>query len=93
MDYFIVAVTTLSGLLFHVWLFMRLRRWMERDQALALAGNDPDRRRWMLEQLQEARRCKIRHADMPHWLAEREQSYPANGTSAVAVGFKEPAAL
>lgn len=38
MDYFIIAVTTLAGLYFHGWLYVRIKRWMDRDLALSLAG-------------------------------------------------------
>ena len=72
MDYFIITITTVSGLGLHAWLFLRIRRWIERDQALSLAGDDPDRRHWMLERLQEARRLRIRHKDIPAWLAAQE---------------------
>ena len=27
MDYLIIAIATLSGLYFHWWLFVRIRRW------------------------------------------------------------------
>jgi hypothetical protein len=33
MDYFIVVVTTVAGLYFHGWLYVRMRRWMDRDLA------------------------------------------------------------
>ena len=36
MDYFIVVVTTVAGLYFHGWLYVRMRRWMDRDLALSL---------------------------------------------------------
>lgn len=75
MDYVIVAISILSGLAFHLWLFVRLRRWMDRDLALSLAGNNPDKRGWMLQQLQEAQRCKIPHTELPKWLADREKAF------------------
>lgn len=40
MDYFIIVVTTLAGLYFHWWLYVRIKRWMDRDLALSLAGGD-----------------------------------------------------
>ena len=33
MDYFIITVVTLAGLIFHAWLFVRFRRWADRDLA------------------------------------------------------------
>lgn len=40
MDYFIIAATTVAGLYFHWWLYVRIKRWMDRDLALSLAGQD-----------------------------------------------------
>jgi hypothetical protein len=40
MDYFIIVVTTVAGLYFHWWLYVRIKRWMDRDLALSLAGKD-----------------------------------------------------
>ena len=37
MDYFIIFVTTVAGLYFHWWLYVRIKRWMDRDLALSLA--------------------------------------------------------
>lgn len=48
MDYFIITVITLAGLVFHAWLFVRFRRWADRDLAISLAGNDPKKREWAL---------------------------------------------
>jgi len=31
MDYFIIFITTAAGLYFHWWLFVRIRRWSDRD--------------------------------------------------------------
>lgn len=44
MDYFIIVVTTLAGLYFHGWLYIRIKRWMDRDLALALAGKDEQKK-------------------------------------------------
>lgn len=55
MDYFIIVVTTLAGLIFHAWLIVRFRRWADRDLALSKAGSDPQKRAWMLEQLARRR--------------------------------------
>lgn len=68
MDYFIIAVTTLAGLVFHGWLFVRFRRWADRDLALSLAGSDPERRAWILQKLEEARAAKVRRKDLQQWL-------------------------
>ena len=44
MDYFIIAATTVAGLYFHWWLYVRIKRWSDRDLALSLAGSDPLKR-------------------------------------------------
>lgn len=40
MDYFIIVATTVAGLYFHWWLYVRIKRWMDRDLALSLANGD-----------------------------------------------------
>ena len=42
MDYFIIFITTAAGLYFHGWLYVRIKRWMDRDLALSLAADDAD---------------------------------------------------
>ncbi|WP_339560349.1 hypothetical protein [Pseudomonas sp. EA_65y_Pfl1_P113] len=73
MDYFIIVVTTLAGLYFHGWLYLRIRRWIDRDLALLLAGNDLHKRAFMLRQLEQARALKIRRSDLPNWLKKAAQ--------------------
>ncbi|OAJ46293.1 hypothetical protein [Pseudomonas marginalis] len=75
MDYLIIVVTTLAGLYFHGWLYLRIRRWMDRDLALSLAGNDLHKRAFMLKQLERARALKIKRPDLPHWLKNAAQQY------------------
>ncbi|MEB2646295.1 hypothetical protein EJ576_07485 [Pseudomonas sp. C 49-2] len=75
MDYFIIVVTTLAGLYFHGWLYLRIRRWVDRDLALSLAGNDAHKRAFMLRQLENARNLKIKRSDLPHWLKNAAQQY------------------
>ncbi|WP_065261915.1 hypothetical protein [Pseudomonas bananamidigenes] len=77
MDYFIIVVTTVAGLYFHWWLFVRIRRWMDRDLALSLAGKDEGKRAFMLERLAQARTQKIRRRDLPKWLEAAAAGYPA----------------
>lgn len=64
MDYFIIVVTTLAGLYFHGWLYVRIKRWMDRDLALSLAGKDEGKRAYMLEQLASARAQRIKRRDL-----------------------------
>ena len=82
MDYFIIVVTTLAGLVFHAWLYLRIRRWVDRDLALSLAGSDNDKRSFMLERLEAARRQKLPHKQLPAFLEDAAKNYDAqSGTS------------
>ncbi|MHC6224384.1 hypothetical protein ACYU03_06320 [Pseudomonas sp. X10] len=76
MDYFIVVVTTVAGLYFHWWLYVRIRRWMDRDLALSLAGNDEGKRAFMLQRLEQARAQKIKRKELATWLQREAASYP-----------------
>ncbi|MFV3326339.1 hypothetical protein ACNFG0_07690 [Pseudomonas sp. NY15372] len=75
MDYFIVVVTTVAGLYFHGWLYVRMRRWMDRDLALSLAGTDPAKRTYMLECLAQARGQKIKRTELAAWLERQAAAY------------------
>lgn len=75
MDYFIIVVTTVAGLYFHGWLYLRIRRWIDRDLALSLAGNDLHKRAFMLQQLEKARTLKINRRELPDWLKNAAQQY------------------
>ena len=77
MDYFIIVVTTVAGLYFHGWLYVRIKRWMDRDLALSLAGEDEGKRAFMLEQLARAQAQKIKRRDLPKWLEAAAADYPA----------------
>lgn len=75
MDYFIITITTFAGLYFHWWLYVRIKRWMDRDLALSLAGENQDKRTFMLEQLQVARAEGIKRKDLPAWLEQAARRY------------------
>lgn len=75
MDYFIVVVVTVTGLYFHWWLYVRMRRWMDRDLALSLAGDDPAKRAYMLECLAQARKQKIKRKALATWLEHQAAAY------------------
>ncbi|EJN21939.1 hypothetical protein [Pseudomonas sp. GM80] len=77
MDYLIIVVTTAAGLYFHGWLYVRIKRWMDRDLALSLAGKDEGKRAFMLEQLANAQAQKIKRRDLPQWLEAAAAGYPA----------------
>ena len=76
MDYFIIVVTTAAGLYFHWWLYVRIKRWMDRDLALAMAGNDEQKKAFMLQQLERARQQKIKRRDLHQWLKAAAAGYP-----------------
>ncbi|MEJ5862102.1 hypothetical protein [Pseudomonas farsensis] len=76
MDYFIVVVATVAGLYFHGWLYVRMRRWMDRDLALSMAGSDPARREHMLQLLQRAQREKVKRKELPAWLQREAAKQP-----------------
>ncbi|MBA6133458.1 MULTISPECIES: hypothetical protein [Pseudomonas] len=75
MDYFIVVVTTVAGLYFHGWLYVRMRRWMDRDLALSLAGADPHKRAFMLQRLEQARLAKVKRRELAGWLQREAVEY------------------
>lgn len=77
MDYFIIFVATASGLYFHWWLMVRIRRWSDRDLALSMAGDDPARKAYMLERLEQARQRKIPRKKLQAWLEQAAGDYPA----------------
>ncbi|VXC73860.1 conserved hypothetical protein [Pseudomonas sp. 8Z] len=75
MDYFIIVATTVAGLAFHAWLYLRIRRWIDRDLALALAGNDADMRSHMLECLVAARQQNVPRKALPAFLERAAFAY------------------
>ncbi|MGE8303123.1 hypothetical protein [Pseudomonas sp. B21-031] len=79
MDYFIVVVTTVAGLYFHGWLYVRMRRWMDRDLALSMAGKDAQKRDYMLQRLEQARREKVKRKALASWLAREAEAYAGVG--------------
>ncbi|MDM3884882.1 hypothetical protein QSV36_04610 [Pseudomonas sp. BCRC 81390] len=76
MDYFIVVVTTVAGLYFHGWLYVRMRHWIDRDLALSLAGADPGKRAYMLQKLEQARLEKVQRKQLAGWLEREAAGYP-----------------
>ncbi len=78
MDYFIVVITTLAGLYFHWWLYVRIRRWMDRDLALSMAGADEGKKAYMLECLDNAKAQKIKRAELAAWLEREAATYRAD---------------
>jgi len=77
MDYFIIAITTVAGLYFHGWLYVRIRRWTDRDLALSFAGKDEGKRAFMLERLDAARAQKVKRKELAAWLEREAAAYTA----------------
>ncbi|WP_044871641.1 hypothetical protein [Pseudomonas sp. LFM046] len=77
MDYFIIVVTTAAGLYFHWWIYVRIKRWMDRDLALSLAGSDTAKQTFMLEQLARAKETGVKRRQLPDWLHQVADSYRA----------------
>jgi hypothetical protein len=70
MDYFVITVVALAGLVFHAWLFIRFSRWADRDLALSLAGSDPKKRDWALQRLAAAKDAGVKRKDLQTWLEQ-----------------------
>ena len=75
MDYFIIASLTLAGLYFHWWLYLRIKRWADRDLALSMAGTDAGKKDYMLERLAEAQAAKVKRRDLQAWLERAAADY------------------
>ena len=78
MDYFIIAATTVAGLYFHWWLYVRIKRWSDRDLTLSLAGSDPLKREYMLQRLDSAKTQKVKRRDLAAWLEREAAGYQAS---------------
>ena len=77
MDYFIIAVATLSGLYFHWWLYARIKRWINRDLALSMAAGAPQKQAYMIEKLNEALTLKVKKTELQSWLQKAADQYSA----------------
>ena len=77
MDYLIIFVAVASGLYFHWWLYLRIRRWSERDLALSLAGSDAAKRAYMLKRLDEAKASKVPGKQLQAWLEQAASEFVA----------------
>ena len=75
MDYFIIAFLTFTAIYFHWWLFVRFKRWGDRDLALSMANGDPAKRAYMLEQLAQAQSQKIKGKQLQVWLEQAASNY------------------
>lgn len=71
----IIAVVSISGFYFHWWLYVRIRRWVNRDLALSMAGNNQAKQEYMLGKLQEAETLKIPKKQLQGWLETAASTY------------------
>jgi hypothetical protein len=78
MDYFIIFIAVTSGLYFHWWLYVRIKRWTDRDLALSMAGNDADKRAYMLTRLAAAKVAGVNSKQLPAWLEQAASEYRAD---------------
>ena len=75
MDYFIIFIATASGLYFHWWLMVRIRRWADHDLALSMAGDDATKRDYMLQKLEQAKQDKVPRKQLQTWLEQAAGEY------------------
>ena len=75
MDYFIIVFLTFTAIYFHWWLLVRFKRWGDRDLALSMAGNDPAKQAYMLEQLTRAQSQKLKGSALQVWLERAASEY------------------
>lgn len=76
MDYFIIVVTSVAGLYFHWWLYVRIKRWMDRDLALALAGKDEQKKRSCSSNWRTLKRRRSSAGTCPSGLKPLQQVIP-----------------
>ena len=73
--YLVVAITTVVVIALHAGLYWKIRRWMDRDLALSLAGEDVAKQSHLLAKLEEARRSGVKRRDLPAWLQQAAADY------------------
>ena len=78
MDYFIIAALTFAAIYFHWWLYVRFKRWGDRDLALSMAGDDADKKNYMLAQLALAQEQKLKGAELQARLERAAADYHAD---------------
>ncbi|MDP3848205.1 MAG: hypothetical protein Q8R10_17455 [Pseudomonas sp.] len=78
MDYFIIFIAVSSGLYFHWWLYVRIKRWTDRDLALSMAGADAAKRAYMLQRLAAAKAEGVESKQLAAWLEQAANDYQAD---------------
>ena len=74
-DLAIVVLVSALAIALHVALFVLFRRWMDRDLALSLAGDDPAKRSYLLQRLRHAKREGIRRKALAAWLQREADAW------------------
>jgi hypothetical protein len=77
MDYFIIFIAVTSGLYFHWWLYVRIKRWTDRDLAMSMAGTDAAKRAYMLQRLSAAKAEGVQSKQLTAWLEQAANDYRA----------------
>ena len=80
-DTAIVALVSVMAIALHVVLFVLFRRWMDRDLALSFADDEPHKRAYMLQRLQQAKHEGVKRRELPAWLARAAGDYRAAGAA------------
>ncbi len=80
-DTAIVALVSVMAIALHVVLFVLFRRWMDRDLALSFADDEPHKRDYMLQRLQQAKHEGVKRRELPAWLARAAGDYRAAGAA------------
>lgn len=71
----IIVVVSVSGFYFHWWLYVRIKRWINRDLALSMADDSKAMQDYMLERLLEAEKRKVAKKDLHDWLQVAAENY------------------
>ena len=74
-DLAIVVLVSGLAVALHVALFVLFRRWMDRDLALSLAGDDPAKRSYLLQRLRQASRDGIKRKALAAWLQREADAW------------------
>lgn len=72
----IILIATLSAILFKLFLFKRIRHWMDQDLIKGLADQDPAKQRYLHEHHQQLLQDKTPRKQIHRKLTEAAQNYP-----------------
>ena len=74
-DIAVVALVSALAIALLVVLFVLIRRWMDRDLALSMAGDDATKRDYMLQKLEQAKQDKVPRKQLQTWLEQAAGEY------------------